>query len=454
MSGIRARLRVTSVVVVALVGLGWSIVGAGTSDEHASQTVVAQFADASPLLAGNDVKVNGVVVGQVTAMSVVDGHADVSFTVDPRALPLHTDATATVRPVSLLGERFLDLGRGTPSAPVLPPGGVIPLAHTHQNADLDQVLDVLDNDTGDALAALVTMLGQGMQGNGTNVADTVKALAPAMTDASGLAQILNQQNATLNQLVDNVEPVAQSLAQDGGRTLDSVVGSAHDLLSTTASRQQQLQATLAQLPATLTEARTTLSELAGTANAAVPVLGDIRPVTDNLQAISDEISRFTESADPALTHAQPVLDKAQVLLDAARPVTQELLAAGPALRGDAASLRALATTLAGNIGDVMNFVRGWALSTNGTDGLAHYFRALVVVDPRILTGILPGNPVSGAAQSVTGGTPAPSDGPGAPAGGPAGALGLLSPQAAPDGGVTGLSQIQESGALQFLLGGN
>ncbi|MEU0466075.1 MULTISPECIES: MlaD family protein [Amycolatopsis] len=455
----RHRLRVTSVVVVALIGLGWSIAGSWSADDSPQRTVVAQFADASPLLVGNDVKVDGVVVGRVTAMSVVDGHAEVAFTVDNRALPLHDDATVAVRPVSLLGERFLDLERGSPSAPPLPPGEVIPLARTSQNTDLDQVLNVLDNDTGDALAALVTMLGQGMQGNGTNVADTIKALAPAMTDAAGLAKVLDEQNTTLSQLVDRIEPVAGSLAMDNGRTLDSLVGSAHDLLATTAGRQQQLRDTLAELPATLAEARATLSQLAGTANAATPVLGDIRPVTDNLQAISDEIIRFADAADPALTHAQPVLDKAQALLDAARPVTQELLKAGGPLKADAASLRPIVNELAGNIGEVMNFVRGWALSTNGSDGIAHYFRALTIIDPKILTGLLPAGPVTPAAGGADP-LPLPLPLPGAPAeqqapDGPGGLLGgLLSPQTAPDGSVTGLSQSQESGALQFLLGGN
>ncbi|HWD05778.1 MAG TPA: MlaD family protein [Amycolatopsis sp.] len=447
------RLRLLSVVVVAAVGLGWSVLGAEAAGHHEPQTVVAQFADASPLLVGNDVKVDGVAVGTVTAMSVVDGHAAVTFTVDERALPLHVDATAAVRPVSLLGERFLDLGRGTPAAPVLRPGGVIPLAHTTQNTDLDQVLNVFDQNTGDALAALVTMLGQGMQGNGTHVADTIKALAPAMTDASGLAKVLNEQNTTLNQLVDNVEPVAQSLARDNGQTLDSLVESTHNLLATTAGKQQQVQQTLAQLPATLAQARSTLSQLAGTAGAATPVLADIRPVTGNLQAISDEITRFTESADPALTHAQPVLDKAQALLDAARPVTQELLKASPPLRADAAALKPVTAELANNIGDVMNFVRGWALSTNGSDGLSHYFRALFVVDPRIATGLLPslaGQPQT-AAPAPTGQAPAAGK---PPAAAPAPLGGLLAPKTGPDGSVTGMSQGQENGALQFLLGGN
>ncbi|MCQ4079207.1 MlaD family protein [Streptomyces sp. RB6PN25] len=439
------RSRIT-VAMVAILGLVTTIAITAGYSPTSDRVVVAEFSDASPLLVGNDVKVDGVKVGSVTGMSVVDGHANVAFTVSNQALPLHMDARVEVRPVSLLGERYLDVYRGSSSAPVLPVGHVIPLSQTSQNTDLDQVLNVFDNQTGDALAALVTVLGQGMQGNGANMAATIKALAPAMTDTDGLMRILDQQNSTLNDLVDNVEPVAQALAHDDGKTMNALVDSADHLLGTTAANQQALESLLAQLPSTLTVARQTLGDLTDTANAAVPTLRAIRPTVDNLNAISHEIDEFSTAADPALAHTQPVLDKAQALLDAARPVADELLRAGPSLQSDAGSLAPLVTTLSGNIDHVMNFIRGWALCTNGSDGLSHYFRAMVIVTPSIATGLLP---AGGSTPTTTPhAAPAPTQ-PGLP-GLPSG---ILPTNPGPGGGVTGLTPQQESGALQFLLGG-
>lgn len=448
----RARMgRVSAAGLVAVVALLCTSACAsmvGNSSDDAGSTVVADFADASPLLQGNDVKVNGVKVGEIASLTVVGNHARVAMKLTPAALPVHRDARATIRPVSLLGERYVDLNRGTPSAPLLASGGMIPASQTGQTTDLDQVLNTVDDPTGRSLAALVTMLGQGMQGNGGNVDATVRALAPAMTDTDRLAKVLNQQNALLNNLVDHTQPVTQSLAADNGRTLDGLVESAHQLMGTTAANQAAMDQSLAQLPSTLSTAHATLAQLAGTANAVTPTLQDMRPTTNNLTAISQELGRFADSADPALAHAQPVLVKLQGLLDQARPVADQLRQMGPDVQSTAASAKPVVGALAvNNMATAMDAVKFWALTTNGHDGLGHYFRGMAVINPQTATGPVPA-PVPGIAPAPL---PVPPP-PGLPAPGVPG--GLLAPAPPPDGGATGLNQNQESGALQFLLGGH
>ncbi|HEV7862167.1 MAG TPA: MCE family protein, partial [Acidimicrobiia bacterium] len=76
-------------------------------------TVTAIFADAGAILPGNDVKVDGVQAGQVKKVRLVAGKAELTLSVGGAFTPLHTDASAAIRPVSLLGERFVDLSRGT-----------------------------------------------------------------------------------------------------------------------------------------------------------------------------------------------------------------------------------------------------------------------------------------------------------------------------------------------------
>src|SRR5262245_54315332 len=98
------------VVATALVALLSCTAAGGTYAIQATQNrqiVVAQFRDVSPMLVGNDVKLHGVKVGEVAGMTEHDGIASVALDLGPDALPLHTDAKATVRPVSLLGERYM-----------------------------------------------------------------------------------------------------------------------------------------------------------------------------------------------------------------------------------------------------------------------------------------------------------------------------------------------------------
>ncbi|GAB3354813.1 MULTISPECIES: MlaD family protein [Amycolatopsis] len=462
------RLRGLAVVVVACVGVTAGAVGANDKGQPGEITIVAKFTDASPLIPGNEVKVDGVNVGQVAAMTVdSDKHAAVALSLDPAALPVHTDAKVTLKPVSILGERYLDLDRGTPSAPALQDGDVLPVQQTGVYTDLDQVLNTIDDPTGQSLAALVTVLGEGMRENGQNADATIQALASSMKDTDGLAKVLKEQNGLLTSVVGKIEPVAQALAVDNGATLDGLLSSAQTATEATAKNRAALESTLSRLPDTLSAARKTLGQLTGTAQATTPVLRSIRPTTDNLSAISDELKKFSESLDPALASAKPVLDKAQGLLDEARPVVDQLKTAGPDLRTTVGSARPVVTDLTNNFGNVLNFIRNWALATNGGDGVSHYLRAMLVVNPDLLTGLVPGlnapngaptPPQQGSPQGDTG-TPAqgapPLPLPSLPGlTGSGGVLGgLLATGQQSDGGVTGLSQQQESGVLQFLIGG-
>ncbi|HEV7826670.1 MAG TPA: MlaD family protein [Mycobacteriales bacterium] len=444
------RMRIAAVATVAVVAVTGLTVGVRSQLAAETATLYADFTDVSPLIVGNDVKSRGVKVGQVASIEVHDGRARVGLHLEPAALPVYRDARLTIRPVSLLGERFVALDRGSPARPLLPAGGLIPVRQTGRSTDLDEVLTAVDQPTGAALAALVTTLGEGATGHGKDVDAAVRALAPAMTETRTLVRILDEQNAVLTRLVDRVEPVAGALAVDRGRRLDSLVDSTDVLLRTAAGNREALDATLAELPGTLTEARRTLTELTGVAEATTPTLRRLRPVTGDLTEISAELDRFAAAADPALASLEPVLRRANTLLTEAAPVVRTLEAAGPDLRGAAGSARPVALALIGNLRNVLDFVRFWALVTNGHDGLSHYFRASFVANTEVVTG-----PVPGAGKVV----PKPQDLPlpGMPALPSLEIPALPSlegvlPKLGPDD-ATGLTPAQEQSMLDHLIGG-
>lgn len=457
---VTARPRMSIVRMVAILGAiaistsGWVTM---TALEPDGRLIAAELDDASPVIPGIDVKVDGVVVGQVADMHVVDGEkgakrARLTLHLDNAALPVYEDARVTLRASSLLGERYLDLERGSTSARVLGEGEVLPASRNTQATDLDQVLDTIDQPTGRALAELVVALGAGLDGNGQDAAKAIKALGPAMSDTSALTAILLEHNELLGGLVDKLEPVVTGLAADDGKALDTLVASAAQISAAAAQQNRQLSDTLAELPGTLAQARKTLGRLTGTAQQTTPTLRALRPLTDDLTAISAEVEGFADSANRALASARPVLDDAHRLLTQARPVAAELRKAAPDIRSVAANARPVVDRLAGNIGDVLEFVRTWALATNGYDGLSHYFRGQVVVDPAMADALL-ARVTGSAGQGKP--RPAPQDSvpaPKLPLGDAPVVPGLLgSPDA--DGGVTGLTSRQESGVLGFLIGG-
>lgn len=444
----RVLLRATAVIVAALV-TGAVCVGITGPGPSGKATLVGYFADASPLDPGSQIRLAGVNVGTVDKVELQGGKARVTFGVDPSVLPLHDDSRLLIRPVNLLGESYVELQPGAPSRP-FQSSGEIPVERTSSRVTLEDVLNTFDDPTSTALAVTLTSLGEGLQNAGKDTAAALAALAPAMTDTQRLATVLDGQNAVLNQLVDQAEPVARAVAADGGGVLDRTVGSTEQLLSTVAANSAAVSETLTELPATLATARQTLTGLAGTADATTPTLQAIRPITDDLNKVVSELHGFANAADPALAALKPVLDRANALLDQAGPAVAELRNAGPDLRGVAKDVHPLGdVVLDQHLDDLMTFVKYWSLSTNGRDGLGNYFRGVLWVTPDTLqdmlaTPLLPAGATSGPPHQAPPALPLPGPSVSAPnAAGPT-----------PDPGTaTGLTEQQEQSLLGQLLGG-
>jgi phospholipid/cholesterol/gamma-HCH transport system substrate-binding protein len=449
------RIGVTTAVVLAIVAVTAVIVSRTENDPTVS--VVAVFKDASPLRPGNLVKVYGVEVGTVSSVRLVGGDAQVDMDVQRSLLPLHSDATAQIRPISLIGEGFVQLDVGSAAAPAINGPMVIPASRTSRAVGLDDVFNTLDDPTSAALASLVATLGEGVQGQGGNVATALAELKPVLTQVDGLSQILNEQNGALTQVVTAGQHTASALADNNGQTLDQLVGTAEQTLAAVAANRQAVDDTLTRLPATLAAARQTLAQLAGVADATTPSLAALRPLTDKLTDVSGELHQFADAANPALTTLPPVLNRLNEMLVQARPVVTALQPAGRDLHSAAGSLRPVGEALLVHnpgtpspLEGLMTGLADWAMSTNGYDAMSHYFRAAVVVDPETLRhmvggalppGVVPGpsGPAAGQPQAAQ---PAPAQPPQNPL-----------PPATDPGNATGLSQQQEQSLLGQLLGG-
>lgn len=456
---------VAGVVLMVAFTVGGSLLLSGPDNRLMLR---ATFGDASPLLEGNDVRLGGVKVGTVASMRVVEGGAEVMIELEESALPVHEDARLTIRPVSLLGERYVELDRGSPDAPVMADGAHLALDQTGSAVDLDEVLNTLDDPTAEGLATLVGTLGVGLDGNGEDVKRAIAALAPALSDTGRLTKTLRKQNTTLSSLVDSLSQVASGIAIDGDKQLDRLVTAAEIILAQTTANETAFRSMFEELPSTIHTAVRTLRNLEGTADAATPTLRALRPTTRDLEEISNELLDFAAAADPALAAANPVLEEADSLVEAARPVAQLLRQQAPSIRRDAIALDPITRDLIGDFKPVVEFIRGWALATNGKDGLSHYFRAGLVLSEYSVTGLLPGGPQPDTdSNGPPSQQPDPSDD--TPASPPTQQPplvpdlvdgvddllgGLLSQRTDRTGGVTGLTPRQETQALDFLLGGS
>src|ERR1035437_41356 len=108
----------------------------------------AVFATAVNIHPKSPVRIAGVGVGVVTLIQREGSAGLVNMEIEPKGLPLHTDATLKIRPrLFLEGNWFVELEPGSPTAPTISSGHTIPITQTSDPVQLDQVLDALNTDT-------------------------------------------------------------------------------------------------------------------------------------------------------------------------------------------------------------------------------------------------------------------------------------------------------------------
>ena len=132
--------------------------------------VKAVFTSANSIRPASPVRIAGVNVGKVLDVERYGktSSALVTMEIDDNGLPIHKDAQLKIRPrIFLEGNFFVDLQPGTPSAPEVSDGGVIPVTQTSTPVQLDQVLTSLQYASRQDLQNLLIGLGTGLNSKPT-----------------------------------------------------------------------------------------------------------------------------------------------------------------------------------------------------------------------------------------------------------------------------------------------
>ncbi len=139
-------------------------------------------------------------------MQLQNGHAVVTMDIYKQYQPIYRDATVLLRPRTPLKDMYLALDPGTKAAGAVPSGGMLPVANTQPDVDVDQILTSLDADTRNYLLLLLSGGAQafhdpGAQGAAPSpaaVADlrgTFKRFAPLNRDTQTFTKLLAQRQA-------------------------------------------------------------------------------------------------------------------------------------------------------------------------------------------------------------------------------------------------------------------
>jgi phospholipid/cholesterol/gamma-HCH transport system substrate-binding protein len=280
---------------------------------------------------GQTVDIAGVPVGEIGSVELKDGRALVTMKIRAKYAPIYKDATALLRPKTGLEDMIVELTPGSRSAGVAPHGWTIPVNDTLPDVKLDEILAQLDSDTRDYLKLLVSGAGQGLQGNGRQLAADFRRFDPTARDLAKLSGRLAKRHVHISQAIHNFRLVIQALGSKD-KQLTELVGSSNVVFRTLANEDANLRSALAQLPPTLRTTDTALAKADTLARQLGPTLQGLRPAARALGPSLRETRPFLRTTTPIIKNQlRPFARDARPTVRALRPAARDLASATPDL---------------------------------------------------------------------------------------------------------------------------
>ncbi|MFD7969775.1 MCE family protein [Streptomyces clavifer] len=271
---VRRRLAGVAFVLVPAL-LVWVSVSVYEKDFSDDVTVTVRTGSVGNEMHDNaDVKLRGVVIGQVRDIAADGEGARLTLAIQPDRLGrIPADVTAQMLPTTLFGERFVALvPPPVPSAQTLRAGDVIPQDRSSNAIELEEVLsNVLPMLTAvqpQKLAATLNAVSQALEGRGDKLGDTLVTLDAHLKE-------FNPQLPTLNADIKELVKVSTLYADAAPDVLDALT----DFTTTSG---------------TLAEQQAELAGLYGSTTASA------QDVTSFLRQNKDNLIRLSASGRPTL----------------------------------------------------------------------------------------------------------------------------------------------------------
>ena len=386
----------TAVAVLVAVGAAIAVLLATSAGgSNGNYEVRAIFDDAGNIIPGENVKIGGVTVGKVGSVTATpQAKAAVVLKISSTGFQdFRADASCTVRPQALIGEKFVDClptqprVAGTPLPPPLHKTRghegagqlLLPVQNTHSPVDVDLLGDISRLPERQRLTIILNELGAGLAGHGSELHEVIQRANPALQELDRVLQILAGQNKLLAQLAVDSDKALQPFAAVRGNVAD-FIQQANTVAQASARHRGALKQNLALLPKFLAQLGPSMERLAAFAEQTTPTFNDLKIAAPginkaftNLPAFSNSSTKFFTSlgatakiSGPALTAIQPLLGRLAQLGKEGKPFAfnaSELLS----------SLRST-----GGLERILDFIFLGAGAANGYDALGHFLRAEAV----------------------------------------------------------------------------
>ncbi len=289
--------------------------------QSAPFSIDAEFSTAQAVAPGQGqtVRVSGVQIGDIGAVSLRRGLAVVRLDIDQQYRHLiHTNATALLRPRTGLKDMFIELNPGVAPAPVVRPGFTIPAGNTLPDVNVDEILASLDADTRAYLTLLINGGGQALQGHGgIELAQVLARFEPTHRDLARVNVALAKRGRELRRVVNSLQRLNTAVAAEQGQLVQLVDASA-TVFRAFASENANVSRAVADLPGTLSQTATTLAQVQTFADQLGPTAASLLPAAHALPAADRALTALARPATPIIEN------QIRPFVRAASPVVREL----------------------------------------------------------------------------------------------------------------------------------
>lgn len=290
-------LRLAAFVVLTgflTVWIARNISGGGAGPRY---ELTATFDDVAGMYDGDDVKLAGLTVGEVTDIEVVEGKARVRFAVD-EDVRLPSDSTVAVRWRNLIGQRFLGLEPGT-APDQLADGDTMERARNVVDLGqlVNQLVPLARAVSPDQINEILTTLLEAFEGNDATFDEL-------LADLDTVLATLAERDDTIGQLLEDYDTITTAVASRDaqiGQMVDNLVA----ISTTFAGHDELLDEALVELSAlaqgvdglldrTATDLGLTLDHLAVLTGTAAGNVDRLESALQGLPALFDELLTVTD----------------------------------------------------------------------------------------------------------------------------------------------------------------
>jgi virulence factor Mce-like protein len=297
----------------------WITFGGPTPFKAKPYEIEVPFNEATQLAQQSDVRISGVSVGKVQDIVLAPNgeQALAKVDIEDQYAPIPEGTRAILRTKTLLGETYIELTPGPRNGPKLADGDTLPEANIAESVQLDEIFRTFDPRTRAAFQTWQQEAAVAFEGRGADLSYAFGELEPTLTSVDRLFRVLDSQRLAVKQLFRNGTTSLEALRGRQGE-LAGLIRNSNAVFSTTAERDQDIEALFRAFPTFQDESRLTLARLRTFAEDADPVVRQLIPAAEQLSPTLIAFAKLAPQTKGFFEGLAPVIERAPKGFAAAR----------------------------------------------------------------------------------------------------------------------------------------